>query len=620
MQVISTYANTVTALAAAGGPYEVDAGTVLTFIGGPAGKPDTQYFWDFGDGTTATGSAAPHTYAAHGVYVAKLTTVVNEPGGVTTQEFTRVRVRSVKPVVNAGVPSTCNEGQVVQYTATFTHLEWPETHTASFDFGDDTLPVSAPVTETNTAPMVQGSATISHAYCKEGVYRLTAAIQAKDGSVGTSTRQVTVLNVPPKVTAKDIFAYHCTPVNLIAHFTDPGWCDTHVAIWDFGDCVPPQPATVRERHNPPAGTGIAIATHEYERCGSYHAVCVVTDDGGMSGEAAITVRVVDIVNRDFEDGFRVRLAGAVANGWEPYVANAPAGSTFAGGLSASSAATLFAGEEIVVHSGRRSQRIAGLGAFVAGICQRIGANTGWDYQVTAWYSLDERGAGKCRLGVDPLGGTDPAAKSIVWSEGINNRNWHQLTVRATATRQLVSIFLEADGDPRGTAAYFDEVRLVPYPCPIHEAPPEKKPEETCVNWKARNESQELGQSYTEQGFVFRSLTTAPLRLVTYGIPAGQAKLALLGRGVEVGMPFVAKRVVATVVRYSDARLIMDALNLTGTALGSTAAVGKLNSLENIEIDKPGISAVRFTGGGERALLVELCAYPDDTVARNPSDL
>ena len=618
MQVISTYANTVTALAASGGPYVVDAGTMLTFVGGPAAKPDTQYKWDFGDGSTATGSTATHTYADHGIYVARLTTIVNEPGGVTTQEFAHVTVRSVKPVVNAGAPSTCNEGEVVRYTATFTHLEWPETHTATFDFGDDTLPVSAPVIETNTAPMAQGSATISHAYCEKGVYTITVSIQAQDGSVGTATRQVTALNLPPTVTAKDIFAYHCTPINLIANFVDPGWCDTHTAMWDFGDCTPPQPATVREQHNPPAGTGIAIATHEYRHCGAYHAVCVVTDDDGASGEAAITVRVVDVVNRNFEDGFRSRIAGAVANGWEPYVESAPAGNAFAAGTTTSNAGTLFAGEEIVVYNGRRSQRIAGLGTFAAGIYQRVGANLGWDYQVTAWYSLDERGGGTCRLGVDPDGGTDPTAKSMVWSAGTDNQQWRQLTVRVTAAQRLISIFLEADGDARGTAAYFDEVALLPYPCPIHEHPPVKKQNESCLDWKAQKEAKELGQQFTDQGFAFQSLTKTTLTLVTYGIPAGQAKLLLPGRGIDVGLPFVASRVVATIVRYSDERLTMEARDLTGTSLEITAATGGLNSIETLEIDKPGISAVRFIGGGNRALLIELCAYADGSATQAPS--
>jgi hypothetical protein len=262
--------------------------------------------------------------------------------------------------------------------------------------------------------------------------------------------------------------------------------------------------------------------------------------------------------------------------------------------------------------------IAGQGGFTAGIYQRIGANIGWDYQVTVWYSLDERGAGKCRLGVDPDGGIDPTAKSIVWSAGTNNQQWRQLTVRVTAARRLISIFLEADGDARGSAAYFDEVALLPYPCPIHEQQPVKKRREAYVDWKAQKEARELGQLFMDQGFAFQSLTKLPLTLVIYGIPAGQAKLLLLDRGIDISLPFVASRIVAKIVRYSEQRLTVEARDRTGTSLENTTARGSLNSVETLEIDKPGISTVRFIGGGSRALLIELCAFGYHAATEEPS--
>ncbi len=94
-----------------------------------------------------------------------------------------------------------------------------------------------------------------------------------------------------------------------ANFTDPGWCDTHTATWDFGDCTTPVPATVRERHDPPFGCGIAAATHRYDCCGSFHAVCTVTDDDGGVGEDWLIVCVVDIRNGNFEGGFHTHALG-----------------------------------------------------------------------------------------------------------------------------------------------------------------------------------------------------------------------------------------------------------------------------------------------------------------------
>ena len=53
MKIISFYATTVDALAQAHGPYTVDTGTLIQFVGGP-NVGSTDFSWDFGDGATAT--------------------------------------------------------------------------------------------------------------------------------------------------------------------------------------------------------------------------------------------------------------------------------------------------------------------------------------------------------------------------------------------------------------------------------------------------------------------------------------------------------------------------------------------------------------------------------------
>ena len=107
--VLATFASTVIAFAEANGPYVVPAGAPMTFAGGPV-TADTTYAWDFGDGQTAVGRVANHTYADNGIYVAKLTTTVNQPGGVVTRQFARVHARNVPPVVDAGPDLLIDEG------------------------------------------------------------------------------------------------------------------------------------------------------------------------------------------------------------------------------------------------------------------------------------------------------------------------------------------------------------------------------------------------------------------------------------------------------------------------------------------------------------------------------
>jgi hypothetical protein len=137
---------------------------------------------------------ASHTYADDGVYVAKLTTTVNQPGGVITRQFALVRARNVPPTVDAGPDLVVDEGQEVEFVASFTDPEWPDIHRAVFDFGDDSLPVEVNVSETNNPPQAQGTAHAKHVYCDNGEYTVTVKVRDDDGGVGVDTLRVTVRN------------------------------------------------------------------------------------------------------------------------------------------------------------------------------------------------------------------------------------------------------------------------------------------------------------------------------------------------------------------------------------------------------------------------------------------
>lgn len=604
--VTATFASTVIAFAQANGPYTVNAGLPVNFVGGPA-TPDTTHEWEFGDGSSAVGMVATHTYADDGIYVAKHATNVSQPGGVTTRQFAVVRARNVPPAVNAGPDIVADEGQEIEFVASFTDPEWPDTHRAVFDFGDDSLPVEVGVSETNTPPQSMGTARAKHAYCDNGDYLVTVKVRDDDGGVGVDTLRVTVRNVPPTVDAgEDLFAYVCTPITLRACFTDPGWCDTHTATWDFGDCTPVHPAIVREKHEPPAGIGVAAAIHVYQTCGAFLARCTVTDDDGGVGEDTIIVRVVGVVNRDFEGGFRNRLQGTVANGWEPYVVGAPVGTTAAAGIGGAA----FAAEEFVVHGGQRSQRINLAGRGRAGIMQHIGTNRGWDYQVSVWYHLDERGSGTCRLGIDPNGGSDPNAPGIVWSAGNEQRNWAQLAGRVMATGRALTIFVEAISEGQNTAAYIDDVVLLPYPCPLEECVPPEPPrqEAICVDWKEDLKPRRLDDPYEKNGFVFRSQTQLPLHIAVWGPPANQGKLQFPARGLIVTLPCIAGRVTAHVYSGTSQPIRLLALDANGQPVGEASAPGGGNAIHTLDITASGIAALGLFGGGNEGLLIDLCAY------------
>src|SRR5690606_9982180 len=132
--------------------------------------------------------------------------------------------------------------------------------------------------ETHDGPRAEGTSTVEHAWCDNGEYVVLLRVRDQNGGVGTDTLRVTVLNVAPIVDAgPDLYAYPCTVITLTGRFEDPGWCDTHVGTWDFGDCTPAHTAIVHETNEPPAARGVVIASHVYDRCGTYHAVCTVVD-------------------------------------------------------------------------------------------------------------------------------------------------------------------------------------------------------------------------------------------------------------------------------------------------------------------------------------------------------
>jgi PKD repeat protein len=601
------YASTSVASALANGPYAVAGSSPLQLTGGPT-TPSTSYEWDLGDGTKVAGQTVSHTYAKHGTYVSKFRTDVQQPGGTVSRQFTKVIARSVTPIVNVAGDMTVNEGQEVDYSVVFTDGEWDSTHKAIFNFGDNQLPAEAVINEKPGPPNCQGTATVKHAYCRADVFTVNVQVINEDLSIGQASFKVTVRNLPPKVEAcEDVYAYPCAPITLVAKFTDPGWCEKHTGKWYFGDCIDTQMAVIREINAPPEGRGIATAAHTYNRLGTYVAECTVTDEYGASGWDKTFVRVVDLLNHGFEEGFHSTHIGVVANRWIPYKSKTqepPAGSaTVTYSMAENPESLTFDGEEFIVHGGQRSQKIIGA-KVIGGIYQQVGANINWDYQFSVWHN--ENGKCKCRLGIDPNGGIDPTSSSVVWAEGSDEQNWASLAVRVTAKSRLITVYLEAQFETTAKA-YFDDAQLIPYPC-ILKMPPFwiiPSSDQKCAEWSDA-ESQELGKLYEKNGFIFRS--SMPMQIVRSGIPANKGKL-VIDPNMIVQLPFLAEKVIAQVVRLTTP--------ITLTAIGENGGViakaivsnkGELNSVE-LKGDGEAISFVRFMTDEQRNLLISLCAFP-----------
>ena len=611
MEVVSSCEATAVVPADSGTAYSGTAASAISLFAGNT-HPDASYGWLPGDGTAPVlVQDLTYVYVASGLYLAKHQLVVNQPGGATSRHFALVDVENVVPTVDVGPDIVVNEGEVVTLVGHFWDVEYPDTHESSWNFGDDQRPEAGVLVETNEPAQASGTTTVEHAWCDDGVYTVTLRVRDQNGGMATDARQVTVLNVPPTVDAgPERYAYPCMPITLRADFEDPGWCDTHEGAWDFGDCSPLHTAIIRETNEPPAAQGTSSAAHIYEECGTYRAVATVVDDDGGVGVSATNVHVVEIRNADFEGGFRPHVAGKVANYWEPYAASGTNLATTRATLAMSASEfpqaskRIYDCEQCVVYGGQRSQRILAPAGARFGLLQRLGANPDWRYQVSAFYSLQQPLGGTARLGIDPDGGQDPGAASIVWSASEENGDWVQLAEEVIASGDAITIFLEVEADERGVVdGYFDNVEFVaiePH-CPPEEEPEPEGPRRRCV----RPERRDPPTPYVENGFTFTNRSGQPIDIVVWGQPPGALKIALSPGGLVVDLPFPADVVEASVNFAGGNAPEMTAFDAADAPIGK-AVGGTESEAQTLRVESAGIVRVVITA--QEGNLYELCAW------------
>ncbi len=227
-----------------------DAGTADTFV----------YSWDFGDGGTAVGATASHTYAADGTYTATLT-VYDDDGGSGTASASVVVGNSAPVISSTSSAATADEGGSTSFAVAASDLGG-DALTYSWDFGDGS-------SDTGDS--------VGHAYEQDGTYIVSVVVS--DG-VATDTEAFTieVLNLAPKVvTATGTDGDEGDALAFAATASDAGTADLLTVEWDFGD-----------------GSATAIgetAAHAYADNGVYSVVVTVTDDAGDADSETVLVTV-----------------------------------------------------------------------------------------------------------------------------------------------------------------------------------------------------------------------------------------------------------------------------------------------------------------------------------------
>jgi PKD repeat protein len=165
------------------------------------------YYWNFGDGVTATGATPSHVYADNGIYTV---TVVADDGysGANRHSF-QVTIGNVAPTVNAGEHLRINEGGTITIAATFNDLGTLDTHTATIDWGNGTsstghLVSTGQVSQSPFGPPgsilgADGRVSAQHVYGDNGLYTVTVTVCDDDGDCGSDTLTVTVDNLDPSL-------------------------------------------------------------------------------------------------------------------------------------------------------------------------------------------------------------------------------------------------------------------------------------------------------------------------------------------------------------------------------------------------------------------------------------
>lgn len=289
-------------VADSGGPYIGQEGTAIPFDGTGSSDPEggiLSFTWDFdslvdsdGDGNfindiDATGPTPTHTYYDDGIYVVTLT--VTDSQGLQDTDQCNITVLNVAPIPEWTSRSADGtiltppypEGKEILFEATVTDPGIYDTFRYDWDFGDGTVYLDA-------GPKV------THTYGDDRTYTVVLTVTDDDGGVGvddTPPLQTTNEDPVPKIDLPFcIFVEGLDPCDAIGTFTDPGWLDTHSAVWDLGDGTS-ETAVLTAEHQPPDSTGWNLSSHLYGDNGLYTITFTVTDDDGGKGTATAEVPV-----------------------------------------------------------------------------------------------------------------------------------------------------------------------------------------------------------------------------------------------------------------------------------------------------------------------------------------
>ncbi len=186
-------------LVCAGGPYEVDEGSFLlvTATGSDPDGEQLTYAWDLNNDGIFEEPGQTVLFPAgnlDGPVTRFITAQVTDTGGLTAAARAIVEVHNAEPIIeqiNTPIyPVDIMEDQPININATFTDPGLHDTHTAIWDWGDDTIVTAGEVNQLEYT--VNGS----HTYEEPGVYTVILTVTDDSGVSDESAFQYVVVYDP----------------------------------------------------------------------------------------------------------------------------------------------------------------------------------------------------------------------------------------------------------------------------------------------------------------------------------------------------------------------------------------------------------------------------------------
>jgi len=242
------------------------AGQSISFLASVSGgSPPYAYSWDFGDGSTAVGTAPTHSYTSAEIFDVILT--VRDSNSQTVSSSQLVTVLNPLPTAQLSAsftyePRSVTTATTVSFTASVTAGTSPYNY--GWDLGDGTS---------------SSAAHTSHLYAYSGTYTAQLTVTDNNGQSYSTSQTVKVIDSQIQPLTTD-FNYQPTQttVDTTVTFTATavGGTGSYTYGWDLGD------------GSTAAGTGLG---HLYTQAGNYTVILTATDSLGETNTSSKTISV-----------------------------------------------------------------------------------------------------------------------------------------------------------------------------------------------------------------------------------------------------------------------------------------------------------------------------------------